>query len=81
MHVDVHGVCCVAGGCNAVAILSMAGIVCLVRRNYEQCWVCMVCWDFKLFCKILLLMNVADMDCLLCGRLWREQYVLSTMFI
>ena len=45
-------------------LLSMAGIVCLVRRNYEQCWVCMVCWEFKLFCKILLLMNVADMDCL-----------------
>ena len=27
----------------------------------------------KLCCKILLLMNVADMDCLLCGRLWSEQ--------
>ena len=34
----------------------------------------MVCWEFKLCCKILLLMNVADMDCLsLCGRLWSEQ--------
>ena len=30
----------------------------------------MVCWEFKLCCKILLLMNV---DCLLCGRLWSEQ--------
>ena len=30
----------------------------------------MVCWEFKL---CLLLMNVADMDCLLCGRLWSEQ--------
>ena len=25
----------------------------------------MVCWEFKLCCKILLLMNVADMDCLM----------------
>ena len=25
VHVDVHGVCCVVGGCNAVAT-SMAGI-------------------------------------------------------
>ena len=33
----------------------------------------MVCWEFKLCCKILLLMNVADVDCLLCGRLWSEQ--------
>ena len=24
----------------------------------------MVCWEFKLCCKILLLMNVANMDCL-----------------
>ena len=24
-------------------------------------------------CEILLLMNVADVDCLLCGRLWSEQ--------
>ena len=33
----------------------------------------MVCWEFKLCCEILLLMNVADVDCLLCGRLWSEQ--------
>ena len=25
VHVDVHGVCCVVGGCNVV-VLSMAGI-------------------------------------------------------
>ena len=47
----------------------MASIVCLVCRNCEQCWVCMVCWEFKLRCEIFLLLNVADMDCLLCGRL------------
>ena len=33
----------------------------------------MVCWEFKLCCQILLVMNVTDMDCLLCGRLWSEQ--------
>ena len=27
----------------------------------------------KLCCEILLLLNVADMGCLLCGRLWSEQ--------
>ena len=26
-----------------------------------------------LCCEILLLLDVADMDCLLCGRLWSEQ--------
>ena len=35
-------------------------------------WVCMVCWS-KLCCEILLLLNMADMDCLLCRRLWSEQ--------
>ena len=34
---------------------------------------CMVCCEFKLCCEVLLLMNVADVDCLLCGRLWSEQ--------
>ena len=34
---------------------------------------CLVCWEFKLCCEILLLMNVADVDYLLCGRLWSEQ--------
>ena len=29
----------------------------------------MVCWEFKLYCKILLLMNVADVDSLLYRRL------------
>ena len=33
----------------------------------------MVCWESKLCTKILLLMNVADMDCVLCGWLWSEQ--------
>ena len=33
----------------------------------------MVCWEFKVCCKIFLLMNVADMDCPLCGRVWSEQ--------
>ena len=32
----------------------------------------MVCWS-KLY-EILLLLNKADMDCLLCRRLWSEQY-------
>ena len=60
-------------GCNVVAILSMAGIVCLEDVETVECmsWVCMVCWS-KL-CEILLLLNMADMDCLLCRRLWSEQ--------
>ena len=32
-------------------------------------------WDvgsFKLCCEILLLLNIADMDCLLRGKLWSE---------
>ena len=33
----------------------------------------MVCWEFKLCYEIILLMNVVDMDCLLCGRLWSEE--------
>ena len=28
--------------------------------------------SFTLCCEILLLLNVAAMDCLLCGRLWRS---------
>ena len=76
VHGDVRGecVCCGWMQCSSY-MLSMAGIVCLVCRNWEQCWVCMVCWEFKLCCEILLLLDVAesDMDCLLCGRLWSEQ--------
>ena len=26
----------------------------------------MVCWEFKLCCEVLLLLNVADMECFLC---------------
>ena len=29
--------------------------------------------SFKLCCEILLLLNIADMDCLSCGKLWSEQ--------
>ena len=29
--------------------------------------------NFKLCCEILLLLNIADMDCLLCGKLWSEE--------
>ena len=55
------------GGYNVVAIehgVSSAGSV----------WY-MYVGSFKLYCEILLLLNVAesDMDCLLCGRLWSEQ--------
>ena len=34
---------------------------------------CIVCWEFKLCCEILMLMNVADVDCLLYGRLWSDR--------
>ena len=40
----------------------MAGIVCHVCKT-EQCWVCMACSSFKLCCEVLLLLNMADMDC------------------
>ena len=30
--------------------------------------------SFKLCYEILLLLNMADMECLLCGKLWSEQY-------
>ena len=29
--------------------------------------------SFKLCWEILLLLNIADMNCLLCGKLWSEQ--------
>ena len=29
--------------------------------------------EFKLCCEILLLLNMAEMGCLLCVRLWSEQ--------
>ena len=32
----------------------------------EQCWVCVVCWSLSYAVKILLLLDVADMDRLLC---------------
>ena len=31
----------------------------------------MVCWEFKLLRNFIA--DVADVDCLLCGRLWSEQ--------
>jgi len=43
--------------------------VCRNCRVYEQCWICMV---YLVCCEILLLLNMADMGCLLCGRLWSE---------
>ena len=53
------------------------GSVLNVCRNcgMQQCWICM----FKLCCEFLLLLNMADMDCLSCGRLWSEHLV--TLFI
>ena len=41
----------VVGGCNVVAILSMADMVCRdCMQNcgvHEQCWVCMLCWNLS----------------------------------
>ena len=36
VHVYVHGVCCVVGGCNVVATEHGRYTVCLVWRNCEQ---------------------------------------------
>ena len=60
------------GGCNVVATghgryssvlyaetVSSTGSVCV--------------GSFKLCYEILVLLNIADMDCLLCGKLWSEQ--------
>ena len=32
----------------------------------EQCWVCVVCWSLSYAVKILLLLDMANMDRLLC---------------
>ena len=60
-------------------VMNLYDIVYLVCRNCEQCWVCMVRWEFVMS----LLLNVAesDMDCLL--YMWKavERAVLSTVFI
>ena len=72
VNIDVDGVYCVLGGCIVVATehgrynLSFMQKLRAVMDH-------VVCWKFKLCCEILLLMNVADVDCLLCGRLWSEQ--------
>ena len=78
VHVDVHEdwvMLWVAAMYNVLAILSMADMAVLaVCRNcgvHEQCWVCIVCtvcmvyglYDMlELRCKILLLLNMVDMD-------------------
>ena len=46
-------------------------------KVHEQCWVCIEC---NLRYKILLLLDMADMDCLLCGRLCMERAMLSAVF-
>ena len=53
------------GGCDVVAMLRMAGMVCLELVLQARPFPCMswVCWS-KLCCEILLLLNMADMDCL-----------------
>ena len=60
------------GGCNVVAIPSMADMVYLECRNCGAGSIIMVCWS-KLCCEMLLLLNMADLDCLLCRRLWSEE--------
>ena len=55
-------------------LLSIAGIVCLVCRNCEQYWIYMACWEFQVSHVV-----IADMDSLLCGKLWSA--VLSAVFI
>ena len=65
----------VVGGCNVVAVLSMADMVCLGCRKcgvHEQWWVLYGMLECKLRCEILLLLDIADMDRLLCERLWSE---------
>ena len=61
----------------------MAGIVCLYAETVSSAVSAWYVGSFKLCCKILLLLDVAesDMDCLLCGRLWSDRAVLSTVFI
>ena len=55
-------------------LLSMAGVVCHVCRNWSSTGSVWYVGSFKLcFVKFLLRLNVADMDCLLCERLLSEQ--------
>ena len=63
------------GCCNVVATLSMAVLTaCRNCAVLEQCMqgLCGML-GFKLCCRILLLLNLADMGRLLCVRLWSEQ--------
>ena len=51
----------------------LARLVLNVETVECMSWVCMVCWS-KLCCEILLLvLNMANMDCLLCRRLYIVQ--------
>ena len=68
----------VVGRCNVVAILSMAVWSVLTVAMQKLCSARTMLGlygmlEFKLCCEILLLLNMADMGCLLCVRLWSEQ--------
>ena len=41
----VEHACSCAWRMRYVVVGNMAGIVCLVCRNCEQCWVCRVSWE------------------------------------
>ena len=75
----------VVGGCNVVAILSMADVVCLEVVSQARPFLRLVlnvetaCGGHELglygmsCCEILLLLNMANMDCLLCRRVYIVQ--------
>ena len=66
VHVDVHV---------EWVMLWVAAMVLPVRRNcgvHEQCWICMVCWCLSYVVKFYFM---ADVGCLLCGKLWSEHWV------
>ena len=64
--------CYVVGGCNVVATEhGRYSLSCM--HNVSSTGSVWYVGSFKLCCEILFLLNIADMDCLLYGKLWSEQ--------
>ena len=70
--------CYDVGGCNVVAMLGMAVMLCLECRNCGVHELGLHVWYVGVIisyvcCDILLLLIMANMDRILCRRLWSEQ--------
>ena len=72
VHVDVHGECVCCGWMQCSSYWARQVSFDLYAQPWAVLGLYGVLGVVKLRCEILLLLNVADMDCLLCGRLWSE---------